>query len=69
MAAAAAITAVAATKKHGRPSNAKRGAPSFTPLPANSEAIKKLYQGQVKNKSKALSKKWINNTWLFFKLK
>ena len=54
---AVAATAAAVTKKRGRPSNAKREAPSFTPLPANPEAIKKLYQGQVKYKSKALSKK------------
>ena len=49
----------AATKKRGWPqaSNAKRGAPAVTPLPANPEAIKKLYQGEMRIKSKALSKK------------
>ena len=41
---AADTAAAAATKKRGRlqASNAKRGAPAVTPLPANPEAIKKL---------------------------
>ena len=51
-----AAAAAAATKKRSRPSNSKRGAPSFKPLPANPEAIKKLYQGQVKNPKKFRSK-------------
>ena len=57
--AAATSAAAAATKKRGRPqaSTANRGAPAVTPLPAYPQAIKKFYQGQIRNKSKALSKK------------
>ena len=39
---------------------AKHGVAAVTPLYANPDAIKKQYNGELRNKSKALLKQWIN---------